>query len=154
MLQIQWALHAPCLLVFCAMRAPYTAPPYIPQIRLYQEWLAQTRGLHFENYDALWRWSTTDLEVFWQSIWDYFGLQSPTPHERVCDGAAMPHTRWFMGAQVNYARQVMRHVQPAHAAGLPALISHDETTLGRCSARELSWPELQRQVAALALHLR
>ena len=154
MLQISRAPDTPLLLAFSAMTAPYPAPPYVPQIRLYQEWLAKHRGLRFENYDALWRWSTTDLEAFWQSIWDYFGLQSPTPHERVCDGAAMPYTRWFKGAQVNYAQQVMRHVQPAHAAGLPALISHDETSLGQCDARELSWPELQRKVAALALHLR
>jgi acetoacetyl-CoA synthetase len=36
--------------------------PNIPQIRLYQDWLRETRGLSFDSYDALWRWSTTDLE--------------------------------------------------------------------------------------------
>ena len=45
--------------------------PYIPQIRLYQNWLREQRGLEFSDYDALWRWSTTDLDAFWQSIWDY-----------------------------------------------------------------------------------
>ena len=93
--------------------------PFIPQITLYRQWLARERGLSFDNYDALWRWSTTNLDAFWQSIWDYFDLQSPTPHTQVCDGVAMPHTRWFTGAQLNYARQVMRHVAPAAAAGLP-----------------------------------
>ena len=44
--------------------------PYIPQIRLYQNWLRDTRQLSFHNYDALWRWSVTDLDAFWQSIWD------------------------------------------------------------------------------------
>lgn len=34
------------------MNAP---PPYIPQIRLYQDWLARERGLTFDSYDALWR---------------------------------------------------------------------------------------------------
>ena len=133
--------------------APMQAP-YIPQITLYRQWLARERGLSFDNYDALWRWSTTDLDAFWQSVWDYFDLQSPTPHTRVCDGAAMPHTRWFTGAQVNYARQVMRHVAPAAAAGLPAIVSHNEDSLGQRDASELSWPQLQQQVAALALHLR
>jgi len=128
--------------------------PYIPQITLYRQWLARERGLSFDNYDALWRWSTTDLDAFWQSAWDYFDLQSPTPHTRVCDGVAMPHTRWFTGAQVNYARQVMRHVAPAAAAGLPAIVSHNEDSLGQRDASELSWPQLQQQVAALALHLR
>ncbi|MEY3793236.1 MAG: hypothetical protein RLZZ521_564, partial [Pseudomonadota bacterium] len=56
-------------------------PPFIPQIRLYQNWLKEERGMQFESYDALWRWSVTDLNAFWQSIWDYFDLQSPTPHD-------------------------------------------------------------------------
>jgi len=54
-----------------------TTPPYVPQIRLYQQWLHATRGLQFDSYDALWRWSVTELDAFWQSVWDYFDLQSP-----------------------------------------------------------------------------
>ena len=124
-----------------------------PQIRLYQDWLRQQRGLSFDSYDALWRWSTSDLNAFWQSVWDYFHLQSPSLHSVVCDGAPMPDTRWFVGAKVNYAQQVLRHVDAAHAAGFPAIISHNEKSLGRAPARQLSWPELRRQVASLALHL-
>jgi acetoacetyl-CoA synthetase len=126
-----------------------SAAPYVPQIRRYQDWLRQTRGLSFENYQALWEWSVRDLPAFWQSIWDYFALQSPTPHGQVLSAERMPGARWFEGAQFNYARQVLRHVQPAHAAGFPAIISRNE----KGAQRELSWPELQRQVASLALHL-
>jgi acetoacetyl-CoA synthetase len=129
--------------------------PHRPQIRLYQEWLLANRGLSFESYDALWQWSVTDLDAFWQSIWDYFDLQSPTPHSAVLAVNAMPGAQWFTGAQVNYARQVFRHVDAAAAAGLPAVLSHNERSLQRGDApRELSWPELRQQVAALALHLR
>jgi hypothetical protein len=59
---------------------PQMTAPHRPQIRLYQEWLQANRGLSFDSYDALWQWSVTDLDAFWQSIWDYFDLQSPTPH--------------------------------------------------------------------------
>ncbi|UCU99351.1 acetoacetate--CoA ligase [Acidovorax radicis] len=124
--------------------------PFIPQIRLYQNWLRDTRGLQFDSYDALWRWSTTDLDAFWQSIWDYFKLESPTPHTAVLAKNTMPGALWFPGAQVNYARQALRHVDAAHAAGLPAIISRNE----KGHHRELSWPELRRQVASLALHLK
>ena len=124
-------------------------PAHIPLIRLYQNWLREQRGLSFGSYRALWEWSVTDLDAFWQSIWDYFALQSPTPHTAVLGRNVMPGAPWFPGAQVNYAQQVFRHVDAAHAAGQPALISDDET--GR--ARALSWPELRRQVASLALHL-
>lgn len=116
----------------------------------YLDWLQRTRGLAFADYDALWRWSTTDLEGFWQSIWDYFAMQSPTPHHAVLANDAMPGAEWFPGAQTNYARQVLRHVDAAHAAGCPAIVSDNE----RGQRRELSWPALRRQVAALALHLR
>ena len=123
--------------------------PFIPQIRLYQNWLSEQRGLRFDNYEALWQWSTTELDGFWQSIWDYFDLQSPTPHQAALVKNAMPGGEWFTGAQANYAQQVFRHADAAHAAGFPAIISENEKGLHR----ELSWPELQRQVASLALHL-
>ena len=136
-------------------------PPFIPRLRLYQDWLARERGLTFDSYDALWRWSVTDLASFWQSIWDYFDLKSPTQHSAVlqeplgADGTpSMITARWFPGAQSNYAQQVFRHVDAAHAAGLPAIISHNEKSLGHEPARELSWPALRQQVASLALHLR
>lgn len=133
------------MLIMLAM----TAAPYVPQIRRYQDWLSQRRGLEFASYVDLWDWSVRDLEGFWQSVWDYYALESPTPHGRVLAVDRMPGARWFEGAQVNYARQVFRHVGPAHAAGLPALISRNE----RGQQRELSWPELRRQAASLALHL-
>eukprot|EP01030_Chromulinospumella_sphaerica_P002638 gene2638-2580_t len=132
------------------METTHTTPPYIPQIRLYQNWLRDQRGLQFDSYDALWRWSTTELDAFWQSVWDYFDLQSPTPHTAVLAQNTMPGAVWFPGAQVNYARQALRHVDAAHAAGLPAIISRNE----KGQHRELSWPELRRKVASLALHLK
>jgi acetoacetyl-CoA synthetase len=124
-------------------------PPQIPQIRRYQNWLRDERGLSFKNYHDLWVWSITDLDAYWQSIWDYFDLQSPTPHTAVLAKNVMPGAVWFPGAQANYAQQVLRHVQPAHAAGFAAIISRNE----KGNQRELSWPELRRQVASLALHL-
>jgi acetoacetyl-CoA synthetase len=125
-------------------------PAFVPQIRLYQDWLARERALRFETYDALWQWSVTDLNAFWQSIWDYFHIQSPTPHSAALFDERMPHAQWFPGAQVNYAAQVLRHVAAADHAGLPAIVSENE--LGQ--VRELSWPDLQQQVASLALQLR
>ncbi len=127
-----------------------TTPAHIPQIRLYQDWLSQHKGLSFDNYDALWRWSTTDLNAFWQSIWDYFDMRSPTPYQAALVKNAMPGAQWFTGAHVNYAQQVFRHVEAAHAAGLVALVSRNEKGLHQ----ELSWPELKRQAASLALHLK
>src|SRR5437868_831246 len=123
--------------------------PCIPQIRLYQDWLRQQRGLSFANYDGLWRWSVDDLSAFWQSVWDYFDLQSPTPARAVLAQEQMPGARWFEGAQFNYVNQVFRHVEPAHGAGLPAIVARNEAG----EQREIGWRDLKAQVAALAIHL-
>src|SRR5262245_35916842 len=122
----------------------------VPQMKLYRDWLARERSLSFGGYEDMWRWSVTDLEAFWRSIWDYHGMTSPTPWSRVLAREQMPGAVWFEGAQANYAHQVLRHAAPAHAAGQPAIIAENE--LGQ--VRELSWPELRRQVASMALTLR
>ncbi|MGF6210307.1 acetoacetate--CoA ligase [Comamonas sp. 4034] len=124
-----------------------------PQIRMYQDWLAQQRGLRFNSYEDLHRWSVSHLADFWRSIWDYYQLQSPvalTKDLQVLSGDAMPDTQWFRGVQVSLPRQLLRHVKAADAAGMPAIVSDNE----RGEVREMSWPELQRQVASVAIALR
>ena len=125
-----------------------------PQITRYQRWLRETRGLQFATYDAMWQWSVNDLEAFWRSIWDYFEVESPTPFASVLADARMPGARWFEGAQVNYARQVLRHADALHAAGHPAMLFADEPMLAAGTLRRVSWLELRAQVGAFATALR
>ncbi|MBU0823421.1 MAG: acetoacetate--CoA ligase [Alphaproteobacteria bacterium] len=122
----------------------------IPQIRLFTDWLAANRNLQFVDYEELWAWSVAELDAFWQSVWNYFELQSPTAFDTALGEASMPGARWFAGAQVNYAQQVFRHADLADAAGQPAIVAENE----RGETVELSWPELRRQSASLALELR
>ena len=122
-----------------------------PRIAAYTDWLARERELRFDSYDALWRWSITDLPAFWQSVWDFFDIESPTPHRAVLDNPVMPGARWFPGAQVNYARQALRHADAAHAAGHPAIVFQNERM---AAPVQTSWPELKRQVGAFAAQLR
>jgi acetoacetyl-CoA synthetase len=127
-----------------------------PQIDRYLRFLRDTRGLAFdvrttEGYDKLWRWSVNDLRAFWGSIWDCFGIQSPTPYETVLvDETKMPGATWFPGAQVNYTRQVLSHADAAHAAGHPAILFQNEALYERGEVQRIEWPELRERVAALA----
>jgi acetoacetyl-CoA synthetase len=131
-------------------------------ITRYTRWLARERGLHFDatttaGYDALWRWSVTDLPAFWGSIWDHFGMTSPTPFSAVIQAEVMPGARWFSGAQVNYAQHLFSHADAAHAAGHPAIVFQNEAMQsfgGRGELQEIGWPELRRQVASLAAELK
>src|SRR5205085_7232558 len=116
----------------------------------YRHWLGDRRALDFPGFEELRQWSVRDIDAFWQSIWDYFDLQSPTPHRAVLAQRKMPGAVWFPGATVNYARQVLRHVEAADAAGMPAIVSSGEAGI----IRETGWRDLRRQVPALAVHLR
>ncbi|MEG1200612.1 MAG: acetoacetate--CoA ligase [Comamonas sp.] len=127
-----------------------TIPALSPQIRLYQDWLHTQHGLQFANYEDMHRWSVDQLADFWHSIWQYYGMESPTPITQILSEDPMPHARWFDGAQVSLPRQLLRHVQAAHSAGQPAIISDNEAG----EVRSLSWPELQRQIASVAVALR
>src|SRR5207245_6336185 len=48
-------------------------------ITRYMLWLRQQRGLRFDTYPELWRWSVNDLEGFWSSIWDFFDVRGHRP---------------------------------------------------------------------------
>jgi acetoacetyl-CoA synthetase len=129
-----------------------------PLILAYTRWLEAERGLVFdatttEGYDRLWRWSYSDLPAFWQSIWDYFEVRSPTPHATVIEEIVMPGARWFPGARVNYAGHLFSHADRAHAAGYPAIVFRNEAMQIRGESAEMSWPELRRQVAQFAVAL-
>jgi acetoacetyl-CoA synthetase len=125
-----------------------------PRITHYLDFLRDTRGLAFADYDRLWRWSVSDLDTFWASIWDWFDIQSPTPYTAVLADRRMPGAVWFPGAQVNYAQQVLRHADAAHAAGCDAILFQDEAMLAAGPVHRVSWPELRAQVGALAAQLR
>jgi acetoacetyl-CoA synthetase len=109
-------------------------------------WLGRERGLRFDGYGALWRWSVTDLEGFWQAVWDYFGIASSVPPARVLGSRAMPGAQWFPGARLNYAEHVLRRERP----GTDALLYGSETT----PLAGLPWEEFAGQVRILATRLR
>jgi len=111
----------------------------------YLRWLETERGLRFDGYNDLWRWSVTDLEAFWPSIADYFKVRFHAPPERVLANRAMPGAHWFPGAQLNYAEHAL-----ARGGGQPALICRGETR----ARREFSRDDLRREVAAARSGLR
>jgi acetoacetyl-CoA synthetase len=112
----------------------------------YMRWLERERGLSLGSYEELWNWSVQELEDFWASIWDFFEVRSSGSFERVVSDRTMPGTRWFEGAELNYAEHVFRDrdaraIAVQHASELRDLDA-------------LSWGELEGRVAAAAAGLR
>jgi acetoacetyl-CoA synthetase len=112
----------------------------------YLRWLEARKGLRFADYDALWRWSVEHIEDFWGSLWEFFEVRAAAPYTCVLDERKMPGAKWFEGAKLNYAEHAFRHA----AADRPALIVRSESR----PPTEVSWAELERQVAGIAAGLR
>jgi len=112
----------------------------------YERWLDRERGLRFDDYHALWRWSVDDLAGFWSSIVDFYDLPLHGDRSLVIDDRAMPGTRWYPGAELNYAEAMFRRASPDR----PALGFRSE----RHPLRFVSWAELEADVAAVAAALR
>ncbi len=117
-------------------------------ISRYMEWLEREKGLYFEDYGELWEWSVTELEEFWTSIWEYFDVQASRPHGRVLGSHEMPGTKWFEGAELNYAEHVFRNADDR--LDEPAVMQQSELR----PLSEVTWRELREQVGALAAGLK
>jgi acetoacetyl-CoA synthetase len=115
-------------------------------VTAFARWLERCRGRQFGDYDALWRWSVTDLDGFWQAVWDYCGIEASVPPAAVLGRRTMPGADWFPGARLNYAQHVLRNER----AGQDALYHQSETT----PLTGLPWPELGNAVRVLGTRLR
>jgi len=108
-----------------------------------------------DDYDALWRWSVTEIEEFWRTIWDHFEvmasgqdqreLEDPSP-DVVLEERVMPGASWFPGTELNYAEHIFR----GKADDEVALVYASELR----ELSELRWVELRERVAAVREGLR
>jgi acetoacetyl-CoA synthetase len=112
----------------------------------YMNWLKDEKGRHFKSYDDLWEWSVTNIEDFWESIWQFYRTKASRPYSNILSGRKMPGARWFTDSKLNYAEHVFRNVNSEN----PALKFQSEVT----PYTEISWRELYRKVASAAISLR
>ena len=116
------------------------------QLTAFTNWVSDRNGLEFDDYAALWKWSTDEPDAFWQAIWNYFDVISSGTYESALGSLEMPGTKWFEGTELNYAEHIFRDRDPESVAILAA-----------AETRELAsttWGELRGQVAAAAAGLR
>jgi acetoacetyl-CoA synthetase len=112
----------------------------------YMKWLEVERDLAFPSYDELWQWSVTDLEGFWESVWDYFQVEASKGYTHVLTERKMPGAEWFVGAELNYAQHVFRNMTTER----PAILHRAEDE----ELSEVTWQELYDKTTAMAQYLR
>ena len=101
---------------------------------------------HINDYKDLWQWSVTNISDFWQEMWTYGGIIASTqPTTIIGDDKTMPGARWFEGARLNFAENLLRFRDEQ-----TAIIFYGEDRV----RRELSYNALFAEVSAVAAALK
>ena len=96
-----------------------------------------------QSYSALYRWSIVHPERFWPQVWAFCGIKSSKTWDTVLtNGDEMPGAKWFEGARLNFAENLLRYRDQC-----PALVFRSEDNQHRVT---LTYRELYAQVATLA----
>ncbi len=106
-------------------------------------------GLNFASYAAFHRWSVDYPDQFWSELLKFSGINLTSPPTAVRDLAAgmpMRQTRWFPGAKLNYARELLG--SPDDSTAILALTEQSE------EPRVISRRSLWNDVAWMVRHLR
>ncbi len=111
----------------------------------YVRWLAQTKGLEFDGYESVWRWSVDEIERFWESVLQYTGVMLHSPYSCVLERRVMPGAKWFPGATLNYAEHTLAWATKPGYADRAAIVFQSEL----CPRREISWSELAAETGSV-----
>lgn len=106
----------------------------------------QQYGLDIRSYDQLRQWSVEYIPEFWATMWDFAGIKSSCGYSKVVDDLEhFPGTKWFGGARLNFADNLLRY-RDNHLA----FIFRGETQ----KSSTLTYAELYDTVARVAKSLR
>lgn len=112
----------------------------------FQNYLHRKHAVTFDDYQSLHQWSVEQRELFWQAIWDFCGVKaSQQATSQLTDGDKMPGAKWFEGARLNFAENLLRNKSTK-----TALVSYLENG----TRREVSYGQLCTEVEKLASALR
>ncbi|MGD9249393.1 MAG: AMP-binding protein, partial [Desulfobacteraceae bacterium] len=99
----------------------------------------------FESYPDLHRWSVDNISQFWEAIWEYIQVIASKPYVWVVDDPQkMPGAKWFQGARLNFAQNLLRYRDDQ-----TALVFYGENKV----RRKITYAELYHRVATLRLSM-
>ncbi|HLO28510.1 MAG TPA: acetoacetate--CoA ligase [Anaerolineales bacterium] len=102
--------------------------------------------LNLTSYADLYQWSIDNIPDFWATMWDFGGIRASKQYDQVVeDLRKFPGAKWFPGASLNFAENLLRYRD-----GQLAFIFKGETQ----SARHMTYAELYDSVARFAHSLR
>jgi acetoacetyl-CoA synthetase len=103
-------------------------------------------GLEIKTYSELWNWSIENIADFWATMWEFGEIKASRGYDEVVDDLSkFPGARWFGGARLNFAENLLRHRDD-----LVAFVFRGETQ----KSATMTYAELYDTVARLAQSLR
>jgi len=106
----------------------------------------QRYGKAFKTYGELYEWSVDSIPDFWAAMWDFVEIKASKRYDKVVDDLKRyPGARWFPGARLNFAENLLRYRDDRLA-----FIFKGETQ----KSAKMTYAELYRAVARLAKSLR
>jgi acetoacetyl-CoA synthetase len=120
------------------------SPERIQQANLtrFIEFVNQKHGTGFSDYSGLYDWSIANIGLFQEALWQFYQpIHSQSYDQAATDLDKMPGTKWFPGAKLNFAENLLRF-RDDHVA----LVFRSEPG----DTRRLSYAELYDQTARLA----
>lgn len=112
----------------------------------FMDFVNERYGQSLNSYDDLYNWSVDNIPDFWASLWEFADIKASKPYDAVVtDVDKMLGARWFPGARLNFAENLLRYRDDKIA-----LIFKGEAQ----EAVRLTYAQLYDQVARLAKSLR
>ena len=67
-------------------------------------------GKKFKTYDDLYQWSVDSIPDFWAAMWDFAEIKASKKYDQVVDDLKkFPGAKWFVGAKLNFAENLLRY---------------------------------------------
>ena len=108
--------------------------------------IADKYALKSDDFNTIHDWSIKNTSEFWAEIWDFTEIKYSKSFESVVDDVhKMPGAKWFVGAKLNFAENLLKR-RDDHKA----LIFWGEDSI----KREITYTELYEQVKRLAAGFR
>ena len=100
----------------------------------------------FAEYGPLYEWSIENIPDFWASMWEFAEIKASKPYDQIIDNVMkMPGARWFSGARLNFAENLLRY-RDDHVALIFKGEDHDTI--------RITYAELYNEVARVAKSLK
>ena len=116
------------------------------RMRKFQEKVALKYDLPGNDYFSVHLWSVEQPSNFWGEVWDFCNIKYSKNYNKVVDDPKkMPGARWFEGARLNFAENLLRRNDNHNA-----LIFWGEDSV----RKEITYSELNDQVRKVAAGLK